>query len=424
MVGRISKLLPLLCVLACVIWRVGSAHAERVTILVYPEGGKPESSARVTSVMSAILASAEMEEIDAFAEAKVALLAGARPAEELETFTRARQSMEEGWRSYLEVRASFASSRLASARTAALAVAALEGGPELIAEVSLRLGVAKLALQRVAEAADDFRLSHALRPDRRVDDAEFRPDVVAAFHAAILEERLQQERRVVLEPAVAELWIDGSLHQGTSAALQDGLHLVHAKALGYRSQSKLISVSPGSDAPIAIKLTEDPVALKILLGRPALAVGVAEVEARQAVSAVTLFAASDTLVFMASVWRRGQPALLGQLCAGQPAKCSAVIEIGYPVGGLRVAAEQLWRSFDRDELRFPPTLQVDARLIAGEKAPAEGKDKTAAPLWKNRWLWLGVAGASLATGAWLLLDGEAEITPIFTGDRCDFGSCL
>lgn len=424
MVCHISKLLPLLYLLAwAAMGGARSARAERVTILVYPEAGQPEPSDRIRSVMSEVLAGAEMEEIDAFAEAKAALLAGARPAEELQAFTRAKQLMEEGWRSYLEVRASFASARLAAARTAVLDVAALAGGQQLLAEVSLRLGVAKLALGREAEAADDFRLAFALRPERAVDDAEFRPDVVAAFQVAIAEERQRQARPVVLTPATAQLWIDGSLDKGTSVELSDGLHLVYAKAEGYRTQSKLISVSPGADAPIEISLAVDPVAATILRGRPALATGVAEVEARQAVSAVMLFAASDKLVLTASVWRRGQPALLGQICSGQPAKCSAVIEIGYPIGGLHVAAEKLWRTLAREKRRFPPTLQVDARLIAGEKAPGVNHHKVSTPLWKKRWLWLGVAGASLAAGAWLLLDGQVEVTPVFGGERCDFGAC-
>jgi hypothetical protein len=373
--------------------------------------------------MSAILVAAELEEIDAFQEAEAALHAGARPAEELRAFTRATQLMDEGWRSYLEVRASFASARLAAARTAALELAALPDGQSLLAEVSLRLGVAKLALERAAEAADDFRLAHALRGDRVVDDSEFRPDVVLAYQAAISAERELQARPVRLQPASASLWVDGVKREGESVELSDGLHLVVAKAQGYRTQTKLISVSPGADPLIALDLVVDPVAANILMGRSALATGVPESEARDAVSAVMLYGAADKMLLVASVWRRGQPAILGQLCSRQPASCTAVVEIGYPEGGLRVGADQLWRSLASAKLRFPPTLQVDARLISGEKAPGKDKEKTATPLWKNRWLWLGVAGVSLAAGAFLLLDGESEVTPIFTGDRCDFGGC-
>ncbi len=425
MLPRAACLLFCLCAAGTILGLSSSeAEAERVTVLVYPGSGQAETANEVTSTMSAILRSAGLEEIDAFAEAREALDAGARPAESLRAFTVARERMEEGWRSYLEVRASFASARLAVARTAALDLAGLSDGQALLAEVSLRLGVAKLALSRAAEAADDFRLAHALAPERRVSDVEFRPDVVTAYDVAISESRAQQVRPLRLSPATASLWIDGAkLPANREVELSDGLHLVVAKAQGYRTQSRLISVTPGANAAIAIALAVDPVAESILKGRAALATGVAETEARLAVAAFTLYAASDTMVLMASVWRRGQPAILGQRCQGQPAICTSVLEVGYPEGGLRAAADNLWRELGRGQLRFPPTLQVDARLIAGEKPPGEDPKKVAKPLWKNRWLWLGVAGASLAAGAYLLLDSESEVKPIFMGDRCDFGAC-
>ena len=246
---------------------------------------------------------------------------------------------------------------------------------------------------------------------------------MTSYESAIEETRAQQVRPVRLSPPAASLRIDGVRHRENSVELSDGLHLVVAQAPGYRSQSRLISVSPGSDALIVLDLEKDPIVQSILRGREALATGVAETEARLAAGALTLYAASDSLVLVASVWRRGQPALLGQLCTGQPSTCSGVVEIGYPPGGLRVAAEQLWRELRAGKLRFPPTLQVDTRLMAGEAAPGQGVKRIATPVWKNRWIWLGLAGASLAAGAYVLLDDDPLVRPIFTGERCDFGGC-
>lgn len=398
--------------------------AEQVSIVAYPAPSQPESARVVSDVMAEVLVADAHVVVDAFGEARAWLEAGGVAATELAPFARAEQLLAEGWRSYLEVRASFAASRLSEARTLALRVAHLEGGTELLAEISLRLGVVKLDLQRTAEAADDFRLARSLAPSRTVSDAEFKPEVVEAYEAALGDLREPQVRQLELSPSNAAVLVDAAASDGEQLLMADGLHLLSVHAPGYYSHSELVSVSPGVEAAIRVKLEANPMAQLVIAGGSSLQQGTPESVARQAVTAALLYSGGDSMVLVASVWRRGEPALLGQYCSGLPAQCSAVIETGYPEGGLRVAIQELWRRLRVDSLRFPPTVQVDARLVESEGTPGKGRKVEPQPLWKNRWVWLGVGAAALAGSAVYLLRGDQRLEPIFEGDRCGFGGCL
>jgi hypothetical protein len=403
---------------------IGMARGERASVILYGAEAMPERSERVVDALADVLRREQYELVDVFAEARRVLEDGAPPDSDLAVFARAEQLMQEGWRSYLEVRPGFAAARLAEARTLVLSVAHQRGGNAALAEISLRLGVVKLDLAQAAEAADDFRLCYALAPERVVADSEFKPEVVVAFEAAIAEARASQRRPLTLQPAGAKLWVDGRGLSGEihELFLEDGLHLLSARKAGFVSQAQLISVSPGVDAPVRMQLDVDPVAAKVLEGRSAMARGVPEAAARTAAGAFMFYAATDDLILLASVWRRGLPALLGQRCRGQPVQCSRVVEIGYPEGGLLVAAAELWRSLPQAGTRFPPSLQNDPRLLASE-APLVGGEVAKRPFWANRWLWAGVAAASLAGGAMYLLAGDDARKPIFVGDGCGFGGC-
>ncbi len=421
---RGGRALLLVALAACLGAANGSARADRASVQLYAGLEAPEGPERLSEALSELLRTEGFELVDMFEEARAAVEGGAVLEDQLVAFSRANELLEEGWRSYLEVRPSFAAARLAQARTEALAVAHLQGGRELLAEISLRLGATKLDIERQAEAADDFRLVHMLAPERRVSDSEFKPEVVVAFDAAIAQERSWQARPVEREPASAKLWIDGEPLAANLAevSLQDGLHLVSAQEPGYQGSSQLVSVSAGVVAPVRVRMDVDPLAQRVLGGAATLAGGVAEDEATQALGALVLYAQVDSVLLVASVWRREQPALLAQLCTGQPARCSRVVEVGYPEGGLLVAVSELWRNLRRAGGRFPPTLQNDERLLVSEKRPIGGGGGSRSWL-SNRWLWVGVAAASIAGSAIYLLSGDQEIRPVFVGEPCSFGGC-
>ena len=398
-------------------------HAERATILlVRGTQVPPETHTELAGALADSLAEHDIAIVSGFALAKASLGRGEMRPTEKRQLDRAQTLLDEGWQSYLEVRASFAAARLAEARTVALRVAHLQEGRDLLAEISLRLGVIKLDLQRHAEANDDFRLAHHLAPGRSVTDAEFKPEAVAAFQVA-LARPASMHARVLISAPKRRQWINGVEVFGDTLQLDEGLHLLVATSPGYHSRSKLLPISPGEGMPISMQLDLDPMAMRVLKGSAGVALGTVESEARLSADAMLQYSNTDTLVLVASAWRQGQPALLGQWCAGQPAQCSAVVEIGYPSGGLRVATSELWRTMHRSKLRFPPTLQVDARLVSGEGAPEKRKPKPHQPIWKNRWVWLGAAAIAVAGGAIYILAEPEDGTTQFVGDRCEFGGC-
>jgi hypothetical protein len=399
------------------------ALAEPLTTIVIPASTPgPEGDASLGRALASGLSDSDLELVDGFLLAKSALVDGAVREGELAPFLQAKELLEEGWRSYLEVRAGFAAARLAEARTLALAVAHLEGGRALVAEISLRLGVVKLDLARGAEAADDFRLSHILAPQRAVTDAEFKPEAVAAYNDALSSPSIVHGRTIPVRAGL-RLWIDGSEVFGDAVRLSEGLHMLEAKEPGAVSRSKLLSISPGDASPISLTLESDPIAQKVLLGRAGFAIGRTESQAREAATAMMLYSQTGQLLAVSSVWRRGAPALLGQRCSGMPAHCSAVVEIGYPAGGARVAVAELWRAVQRAPLRFPPTLQADMRVVSAEGAPGTKGKHQAAPLWKNQWLWLGAAAVAVAGSAAYLLAEPDVGKSVFVGDPCNFGGC-
>lgn len=409
--------------LAAVLLMAGTVAAEPLTTILIPASQSgPEDDRALQQALDSGLSDSDLERIDGFQLAEAALLGGAVPEGDLAPFRQAEELLAEGWRSYLEVRASFAAARLSEARTLALTVAHLDGGRALVGEISLRLGVVKLDLDRSAEAADDFRLSHILTPQRAVTDAEFKPEAVRAYGAALAAPSVVHQRTIPSRTGL-RLWIDGSEVFGDSVGLSEGLHMMEAARPGYISRSKLLSISPGGAAPIQLTLEPDPTAQRVLLGRTGFGIGRTESEARESATAMLLYSQTNQILAVSSVWRRGAPALLGQRCAGMPAHCSSVVEIGYPAGSANVAVAELWRSLEGAALRFPPTLQADTRVVSAEPAPGVTGITKGTPLWKNRWVWLGAAAVAVAGSAVYLLAEPDAGKPVFVGDPCDFGGC-
>lgn len=391
-------------------------------ISIYPSNDQPVSATQLRSKAQQALRAHKTLLIDAFAEAEKTLLQETNVDANTALFARVERDSKEAWRNYLEGRTSFAAKRFSELRDDAVALAGSEAGHLLIAELSLRLGVTRLELNQLAEASDDFRLAQTLAPNRVVDDNEFKPEVVQSYQTAIAAPLAIQKRELSLQPANAIVVVDGRSAQAGVLELGDGLHIVVVNAPGYSQYTQILSVALGGDAPVVVKLEEDPVAMAVLRGPSAVGLGATQGSAGLYLQGVVRHSSANGVLLMSSVWRQEQPALLGQLCQGADTRCSSVVEIGYIEGDLDKAMVALIGALIQSEKRFPPSLQSDARVLTSAGRPSV-IDPKSTPLWKNKWLWLGVAGVSAAATAAYLFRGEDTVSPVFTGNSCDFGGC-
>lgn len=415
---------------ALVVMWTASAAAQSVSITVLAGDDPPVAVAELDAAMVASARADGFDPIpDAFASAAENLASGAVPAARLEPFAEARRLADRGWSAYLAVEVDFAASQLANARRLASQVADLDGGLELYADITLRLGVVLAHLKRDAAAADAFRLARALAPDRAVTMAEFSPDIVAAYDAAIAEQRATVTVSVAADPVDARIEVDGA-DVGAGPAridLEVGHHIVVARAPGRVARGQLVSVAADTPA-LELSLDPDPLASAVLAGGAQLAVGASEAGSQTVVDGLMMYGELQGVVLAASVWRRGAPALLGQWCEGVPASCTRVAEIGYPdPSGLEAAVRTLWQTLQeaRPTRSFPPTLPVDARLTRGESRPgAETNGETTSCAWcRSPWLWVGVGAAALAAGSVYLLSRDGDVTPVIDLDPCAFAAC-
>jgi len=314
---------------------------------------------------------------------------------------------------------------LSEARRVAGGALPLDGGSELVAEASLLLGAVKLGMGRQAEAEADFRLAAALAPDRPVTDAEFKPDVVEAFVGSVRLTPSRVTRRLRTTPNGADIYLDGTLvgRSPVDVELAFGIHAMVARRRGYKAQATIFRVDSNSPAELSLVLDSDPLARA--LQADSMAVGTGEKDAAAAVEALLVYGEVDVVFQTATVWRRGAPAILGQWCvaSSRGVSCGAVVEIGYArPSELAKAALELYAATRRSKRTFPPTLQIDARVVDGEKRPGQVSHGGKRPWWKSPWLWAGVGGAALTVTAILLLSGDDIIKPVVDVRPCDFGT--
>lgn len=350
-------------------------------------------------------------------------------ADRLDGFARVTLLAAEGWRGYLEARFAAAAARLGDARGEAAALLDLAGGLEVYAELCLRLGAVELALGREREAELDFRLAGLLDPERAVTDAEFKPAVVDRFRAAQGRARPSRRRRIDAGPAGGAIEVDGRAlgPAPVEIDLEEGLHVLVARAPGRAARGQVLVVEASGAADIRIELAEDPLAAAVAGAGPRMRIGEKADGAADAAQTLSAVGELDGVLVAASVWRRGEPALLGQLCRGAPVGCGPVIEVGYGRRDrLEQAADALWRQ-TREGGGHALTLLADARLVHREPAPDRrlpvGRER--ARWWQSRWLWVGVGGAALsAVAAGLMLSGgDGELEWTLSSDGCQFGRC-
>lgn len=322
---------------------------------------------------------------DAVAEARAAIAAGAVPAESLVAFRKVREQIDEGWRAFQRAAVDVAASRLVAARTAAEPLVGLAGGAELYADAALRLGVVVGSAGRTAEAQAVFALALALDPDRPITKAEFTPEVIDAVEAARSAPVALQRVHITSVPAGAQIQIDGSAVGATPLDLQvtRGQHLVVARTPMYQPT---VQALPAGATAAEVVLERDDAALRLAGGAEP---GLGEREAQQLVDAVLRYADLDEVVLVTATTRRGGPTLLVQRCAGLPARCSAVVDLGYGErAGLAAAAREAWTAARSAELRYPPT-------VLGERGGPVHEDRC--KVCRSPWLWTGV-GAAVVIG--------------------------
>ncbi|HWN67504.1 MAG TPA: hypothetical protein VNM90_07675, partial [Haliangium sp.] len=436
---------------AVALW-ASSAHAERAGLIVRAPPDAPVTPANLSAVMTTAGASAGHEvSAGAPARARARLVEGPGPATRPAELARIAELVRMGWQAYLAVEPALAADRLGQARSLAESALDLPAGVVAYADACLRLGVVLRQLGRAEEGDALMRLAAALDPRREVSIAEFAPDVVTAYESARSAQTPAVPARVTvtLDPAsgIADA-PSGALPEATSGAgpeahididgraagaapleleLGTGLHVITARAPGWRSQARVVAVAPGL-APVDIALVPDPLAAAVLGSERSLGIGSAGEAPRAAVLGVLAYAEIDAVVLAASVWRRGQPALLGQRCVarGQDAlACTGVIEIGYQDAGLEPAARALWAALagqSADAVVSGPTLLADARLVQAEQRPvARRAGGAAGPRWyRNRWLWIGVGvGVAAAAGTAWALARDPDADPVVVVDPCE-----
>lgn len=322
---------------------------------------------------------------DAVTEARAAIAAGAVPTETLVAFRKVRDQIDLGWRAFQRVAVDAAASRLVAARTAAEPLVGLPGGAELYADAALRLGVVFGAVGRTAESQAVFALALALDPERPITKAEFTPEVIDAVDAARSAPVALKRVHVTSVPSGARIQIDGNPVGNAPLDVQvaRGQHLIVARTPMYLPT---VQALPAASTSAEVVLDRDDAMIRVAGGvQP----GLGEHEAQQLVDATLRFADLDEVVLIAETTRRGGPTLLVQRCAGLPARCSAVVELGYgDRSGLAAAARAAWDAAKTGDLRYPPT-------VLGERAGPtyDGRCKVC----RSPWLWTGV-GAAVVIG--------------------------
>lgn len=366
--------------------------------------------------LAAALAAAGVDDADVLMTAARARRAGTVPASALARFTTVGHVVAEGWRAYLAADPAFASARLAVARNDAEALLTVDGGTEVYADVSLRLGIVLTHLGQAEAATEALRLAHALDPARPVTAAEFSPDAVAAYQAAIAATVARAEIRIDAL-AGAEVAIDGVVigPAPLTTTVAVGEHVVVVRRAGYQARGLAVAVT-GRAPLLAIELDPDRGAAAVGAASRDGVAALSEVEAAAAIDEVLTYAEVDAVEVIASVVRAGAPALLGQRCVGGRA-CTAVVEIGYPdAAGLAGAIALLHERLARADRRYGVILPTDPRLTRGERGVVDGGCRSC-----RRWYWIGggvVVTAVVAAVVVAATSGAAA--PVVTIDPGDF----
>ncbi len=349
------RVLPVACAIAISVPRIAGADGAGVI------AAGEDRPAVVAAMAAAIRDGGIPRVVDALSDAREEFAAGAVPIAVLQRFKRVREEIDEGWRAYLHVQADLAQSRLAVARTDAAALVVLPGGAALYADASLRLGAVLGNVGRTKEAQAAIALALALDPDRPIELSEFSPDVVAAVTAVRALAPQTREVAFAVEPPGAMVSVDGK-ELGLApvhATVALGQHVVVARAPLFEPHAEAVAIDAAT-TNVQLELSRDDTAAALAGG---VEVGMRDELAQVVADSALVYADLDQLVLVAATERSGGPTLLLQRCAGAPARCTAIVELGYgDRDGLVRAARTAWSEVKSGELRYPPGVFGDPRL--------------------------------------------------------------
>jgi hypothetical protein len=344
---------------------------------------------------------------DVLADARAALAAGAVPAATLEQFRRVREQIDEGWRAYLRVQFDFAQSRLAAARTAAEPLVALPGGAALYADASLRLGAVLGHAGHVPESQAALALALALDPDRPITLAEFSPDIVTAVDAVRALARPTRDVQLTTEPPGAQLAIDGKDvgRSPVTVPLAVGQHVVVARMPLFQPHAQAFAVDDATGR-LAIALDRDDEWTRVAIGPEP---GMPDTATQGLTEGTIRYADLDGVVLVAATDHAGGPTLLVQRCAGLPARCTAIVEIGYAdASGLAAAAREAWAAVRAADLRYPPSVFGDPRVTGTRVAHH-------CEVCRSPWLWGGIGAAAVVATVAIIAVATASRPPPVVG---------
>ncbi len=220
-------------------------------------------------------------------------------------------------------------------------------------------------------------------------------DAVAAARAApVALERVA----ITTTPVGALIRIDGKDvgRAPLEVQLTRGQHLVVARAPQHVPRVQGLRAGTPT-LEIALEPDEDAVQLDT-----GATMGMTDAQAQGLVDATLRYADLDEVVVVSDTVRRGGPVLLVQRCAGLPARCTPVTEVGYGApAGLPSAATGAWAAVGAAAVRGAPT-------VLGERDGVRDGGRCRAC--RSPWLWTGV-GAAVVAGTVLAIIVSSATRP-------------
>jgi hypothetical protein len=110
--------------------------------------------------------------------------------------------------------------------------------------------------------------------------------------------------------------------------------------------------------------------------------------------------------------RRGGPTLTIQRCAGAPARCTAVVEVGFgDRAGIAAAVREAWQAVQGGTLRYPPSVIGAIK----PQPPPRGCRLCRSPL-----VWTGVGAVVLGTVIAIIVTSGAKPVPTLIVNGPDY----